>query len=247
MTDYNNLQKALINVMEERVRDAKTMSQTDSHVFSREFEKKMDLLIDNQKTGKYETIYQNKQEYKPTQVNLFGHMMRRSVVALLVAILIIAMTATAMAIVKPEIFFKIKNKLINWEVTYMQDNDDSESDEFVPIKPITPQGYSISDERLSYADDIIVDYEVIYEDREKHRIIYSQVAVDENVSNKLNIDAEGEDIHRENVNGNEIIVSRHGENETSVIIENDNYVFELYGECPYDHVDKMMKCIIDNQ
>lgn len=217
--------------MKDDILELEKDSKKNPHVFSYEFENRMRRLI-----GEYAKEGCNKEtysgyEFKSARVKVFGRMIRRSVVVVIAAVLILATTIATIAITKPDIIFLIKEKLTHWDILPVKQNEDYTENDIIPIKPEEPDGYAEVGETITPAS-----YIVRYKDKYNHEILYTQKTTQ---GLAATIDNEGDEIYETSINDCNAIVSRHSDEETTIVIENDDYVFIIYGECPFEHIYKL--------
>lgn len=213
----------------------RTEAEGKPHIFSREFEKKMNhLLHDYYNTEKLSPIC-GKELYKPVRVKVFGHALRKSVVAILAAILIIGSAVAAVAIVRPDIFFAIKEKLTHWDITPHQNEPSETSRDFTPRKPNLPAGYRIIDESLDECG-----YYLVLENEIGNRLNYSQQLAE---GFSINVDSEERKFENEVINGRDVVIAKDKDGTTTIIAEDGVYVFVITGYDSYSAAYEIAKNI----
>ena len=150
---------------------------------------------------------------------------RRVLIAAAIIVMILAMAATAIGVVRPQIFYDIKEKLTHWDIQFTQNSDEAVSPGFEYIRPPIPEGYRITEEVKSFED-----YDITMEDDAGHVIYYLQMGID---GTSLDLFNEKEDIRQTEINGRNAIVSHNGDMH-SILIEDGKYAYLVEGECEYD-------------
>ncbi|MBR0341702.1 MAG: DUF4367 domain-containing protein [Oscillospiraceae bacterium] len=237
MQECNNLYEALILVIDDDIRNAsKSLSEISEHQFSPEFEREMARLIKeiDEKEKTDETVQIEDSAHEHRTVLIFGKALRRSIAVMIAAVLILAMAATSIAVIKPNVYYVIKEKITHWLIDPAYEGDVDIN--FVPYKFILPDEYAVIDEQIEENS-----YEVRATDKNGHVISISQYAHDTGVS--FQIDSEGENIVKDKINGSDIVISIH-EPDITVLVENDQYVFLLAGNCDYEVIDNIVKDIV---
>ena len=157
---------------------------------------------------------------------------RTLLVAALIALLLFG-TITAYALTHPEIIYNIKKTAVEWTFHFKQIDPDGATEEFVPVKPETPEGFKITSEETD-----IGFHEVYYENKRGTIIIFTQTEVDD-----LGFNMDGEaDI--EEIKINEYSGFYYKKYSTWVIVwDNGYYLFDISGDCDYDILLKMAESI----
>ncbi len=158
---------------------------------------------------------------------------RALLVAALIALMVIG-AVTAYALTHPEIIYNIKKSFTEWTFHFQQTAPDSITEEFVPVKPETPEGFEI------VLEEIVLNaiYEIQYEDSSGHSIIFDQSEVE---SLGLNVDGEAE-IKEIEIKGHRGFTYQKY-SEWYILWDNGYYLFELSGDCDYDILLKMAESI----
>lgn len=227
MQEYNTLQEALIMVLDEDIRQAEAEAAGQpEHQFSPAFEYRMRKLIgetDGCSASSAKAVESGIYRSGAT-VRLFGRTMRRAAVIAAAAILILALTACAVMIVKPEIYYAIWDKVTHWEVTPTQEDGSDETGEMgiVPYHPELPEDYRLVEENL---DEI--SYEATYRNSDGDMIFISQYHTAAGLT--IDVDSEGSRIQETQVNGYDAVISE-DDNEITIIIENGQYTFTVTGD-----------------
>ena len=168
-------------------------------------------------------------------------MSRRRRIGILVAVLImvLAMTAVAIAIIKPHIYYVIKESIISWDFNFEQEKSEpgrkNNDFHFTYIKPKTPDGYSIVKEEKES-----VGYSVEYKDDDGHSIYYTQQLPD---ALTVSIDSEKHKITKKEIGGNEVIIGVSDEDVLS-ICNDGNYVYDIDGTCDVDTITEMIESLL---
>lgn len=233
MTGHDMLREALQKSFEKEISEYRVKSEKDrKQFFSDEFEKGMNMLISDYKTN---CLCEEPGKYLPSNmveinryrtVKIFGHRMRRAIVIAIAALLILAMTATAIAIMKPAIFYEIIERLNFWEINPVQEEVSNDMVKLIPVMPDVPEKYKVVNEDIDE-----VGYTLEFEDDDGHTISYYQFLPD---GAKVYLD-KGKEAHREVINGREAIVTDYGDY-YSIIIDNGISVMEISGTCTYDEL-----------
>lgn len=191
------------------------------HSFSNGFEMKMNQLLREQKHVETSTPPLEAELYKPVRVKIFRHALRKSVVAILAAILIIGSAVATVAIVRPDLFFAIKEKITHWVITPHNNEHSELSHDFTPKKPAPPTGYRIVDERLDESG-----YYLVFENEHGNRLNYSQQFAE---GFSINVDSEEREIENEVINGKDIVIAEDKDDMITIVTEDGNYVFVITG------------------
>ena len=154
---------------------------------------------------------------------------RRVLIAAAIIVMILAMTATAIGVVRPQIFYDIKERLTHWDIQFTQSSDEAVSSGFEYISPTIPEGYRITDEVQGLGS-----YYVEYSNKSGSRIIYLQMAP-ENATTSISGE---EGMEKTQINGRSAIVFNM-DNYHMIVIENGEYVFELEGDCEFSELYEM--------
>lgn len=157
---------------------------------------------------------------------------RRVLIAAAIIVMILAMAATAIGVVRPQIFYDIKEKLTHWDIQFTQNSDEAVSPGFEYILPPIPEGYRITEEVKSFED-----YDITMEDDAGHVIYYLQMEPD---SSSLDLFNEKEGIQQTEISGRNAIISHNGDMH-SILIEDGKYAYLLEGECDYDTLLDIVK------
>ena len=146
---------------------------------------------------------------------------RRTIVLIAAVVILLAATSTALALIKPEIFYHIKEKITNWRITF-QTSEEADAPVFAYIEPEVPEGYEIVDEAKGNSY-----YYITYRNDQGDTIGYSQMIPEDAT---ISIDSEQAKPHEETHGGHGYIVYERTEAST-VIFDNGDYVFALDGNC----------------
>jgi len=205
----NNLRNALLQVIDERIGiyDEKFAFEPE-HIFSKRYEKRKNNII---------RVADRTRKYLPVKFSL--HRAGSFIAAI---ILVLAMTTTVLAIVKPEIFYLIKNKIIEWEIRFEQENADTEKP-LEYIRPTLPKEYELVDEVVWGGGQ-----ELTYEDKASDKWIDFSQGEPKGVT--IGVDAEHGKFEKEIYNGNEIL-AWHLDDASMLIFNDGNYVYTVSGNC----------------
>ncbi len=206
----NGFEKAFIQVIDERIqRYEENLALEPRHVFSKAYNKRKNRLIRSA----------NKSDRKFG----VGFNFHRAGVVLAAIILALAMTTTVIAIVKPQIFYKIKSRLVEWDIRFEQKTNGSDIQPFEYRKPKLPKEYKLVEE-----DKIPGSQELSYKDESTNTWIdFSQ---DDPNGVSFGIDAEHGKFYKKKYNGCEILVWDLGE-VTSFIFNDGYYIYMISGNC----------------
>ena len=149
-----------------------------------------------------------------------------------IVVIVLAMAATVIGIVRPQILYDIKERLTHWDIQFMQESEEAITPGFEYIRPEIPKGYRITEEIKTFED-----YDITMEDDAGHVINYLQMGID---GTSLDLFNEKEDIRQTEINGRNAIVSHNGEMHT-ILIEDGKYAYLLEGECDYDTLMEIVK------
>lgn len=221
----NRLKQALIATLDYEIEKyEQQMKQDSAHHFSRRYEKNKNSILHWSKQNKAQRI----------DFLSYKRMHMHKAAALIAAIvMILAAASTVVAVVKPEIFYKIKEGFVDWTINF-EKNDFPES-EFEYINPPVPEGYCIVDE---VKEDGF--YSLIYRNNREKEIGYEQVTAD---GTTISIDSEKAHPYRDTIGNTEVIVSEHGDI-AQIIFNNGHYVFHLDGNCGKDVIYKIAEKMI---
>ena len=208
----NKMKQALILALEEEIAKAEEeMKNAPAHTFSKRHEKKIEKIIRDSETIREEDHAGRKyHRVKP----------KRIAAIIVAAILFVAAASVAVAVVKPQIYYIIKEKLISWDITFSNSQEEP-SVTFEYIKPEVPEGYEVVEETKSE-----LSYSVTYSDG-SNEIGYEQTVYD---GLTVSLDNERHNNHEETLEGRTIIVSE-GDTSTTIVFENGEYVFSVDGTC----------------
>ena len=159
---------------------------------------------------------------------------RRAVAIAAVIVLMLATASTVVAVVKPEIFYSIKEKIISWDITF-EKNDAEKSAGFEYIKPPVPDGYQLVEEEKG--DGF---YWLTYENEEGLTIDYEQYPPE---GTNISIDSEQATPEKEMIGYQEIILWEK-DKAAQIVFTDDNYVYCIGGNCGMDVIhDVVVKMI----
>lgn len=151
---------------------------------------------------------------------------RRIAAAALIALIAVLSSTIAFAVIYPQYYMVIKERVREWTVNFNSDDDTSEATSFVVRYPDTPEGFSLSYETKE--DGI---YTAIYNSEAGKEIIYGQQELSEAAVTGL--DAENDYMKVEKINGIKTVVIKDGDCYTLFWVK-DNCSFTLIGNCDLD-------------
>ena len=200
------LGRAVFEAYTEMIDDMQNeMTGRPVHAFSDMFERKMQKVLNR---------------VKCTYVVVANKRVRLALLAGIIAIVMMLSTLTVIAIVKPELIKRVTAQIDSWRYEFIQKHPDSVPEQFEPIKPEVPEGFTIISEEKE-----INMYSVIYE-RGDQFIQYDQSFADglglyeTNTGEKTIVTVNNVDMDIYYENGN-----------YSLIWDNGIYVFDLYSNC----------------
>jgi len=208
-----------------------SMAQTPGHTFSKRFEKRKRQIIrlaDQRLTGSVHELQRRA-------------VRRVRIRTLLVAALILLLAvSTVVAIVKPEIYYIIKEKITNWEISFGMSPEEETTDtvDFEVVRPVIPEGFSVVEEDEG-AD---VYFLTIQNNKNKDiDISYSQMLPE---GTNVQLDSERNTNAIEIIAGTEAIVARE-DGATNILFNNGKYVFLIGGNCDESILREMAEEILD--
>lgn len=214
------LTAALTRAMELEYADLPDPGHLDyEYTFSSEFEKRMAKIIP-MAGHRY--------------VSVGRHRLRRAVVIALIAVMILAMTAGAIAVQRALVHWNETNNedYGTLDVTFDIEDPNQTLDEFHFIKPETPEGYTI-DSEMKYGS---MEYEIQYTGEDGTVIYYAQSgAVD---SMGLSIDNEDADFQETIINGYKGYAYNKKGN-VGLYWSDGTSFFQLLGTCEMSVLEKM--------
>ena len=228
MTD-SNLKKAFEIAYDREMSQLEKEMNLDSNMkvpFSSEFEYRIQIMM--QKRGKGSSSTQKK-------IGRLNY--RRMLFVAAIVVIVLAMAATVIGIVRPQIFYDIKEKLTHWDIQFMQKSEEAITPGFEYIRPEIPKGYRITEEVKTFED-----YDITMEDDAGHVIYYLQMEAN---STSLDLFNETEEIRQTEIGGRNAVIS-HNEDMHTILIEDGKYVYLLEGECDYDTLMELAKKIIQS-
>lgn len=226
-----------MQIMNEEIALLRAEADETPHSFSNGFEMKMNQLLREQKHAETSTPPLEAELYKPVRVKILGHALRKSVVAILAAILIIGSALATVAIVRPDVFFAIKEKLTQWVITPHNNEHGELSRNFTPKKPNPPTGYRIIEERLDESG-----YYLVFENERGNRLNYSQQFAE---GFSINVDSEEREIENEVINGKDIVIAEDKDGMLTIVTEDGTYVFIITGYDSSSAVYEMVRNITE--
>lgn len=154
-------------------------------------------------------------------------------VAALIAIFAIMSSTIAFAIVYPEYYMVIKEKVKEWTINFTTDDESISSGDFVIRRAETPNGFMLSSEVV---DDGI--YTAIYNSEEDKELVYVQQEI--SLSTVTGLDSENDYKKVEKINGTKTIVMKKDDCYTLFWVEN-NCSYTLIGNCDLKILKQYMK------
>lgn len=225
----DNFKKALADILDEEIAEYSKAEIESAHIFSHHYKARKKQIISEQ--GEYHFVAHHRHGYSPRG--------RRIAILVAVLIMVMAMTAVAVAVIKPHIYYVIKETLTSYDITFDRvaedDPDARRGANFCYMKPKTPNGYHVT-EQQKYNDYYSIDYA----DNNGHMIFYSQYLPEDT---KTFFDSERHKIHVELIEGNEVIIGV-SEKDVLSICNNGNYVFDIGGNCDEMIVKEMMRSVL---
>lgn len=221
----NNLQKALLDVQEERTNEYdKMLSQHPEHSFSWRYNVRRKKII--KASTRKNAIMDNIHTHIPT----YRFSFRTVLVAVLIMILA---TASVIAIVKPKIYYDIKEMIDRWRITFSVEGE-SEENSFEPIKPVIPEGFEIvSEENGDFT------YSLKLRNQEGKEIIYDQSTPD---GMSIILDSENHTTRKGYYKNHEIVISKSDEVVT-ILCEDSKYIYLIAGDVDESIMIRMMESL----
>lgn len=159
---------------------------------------------------------------------------RRAVAIAAVIVLMLATASTVVAIVKPEIFYNIKEMITDWSITF--DENEAEKTDFEYVTPPIPDGYEIVAEEKGTAS-----YFVTLRNKEGQELDYEQY---EPEGTMISIDNEQAEPEKEMI-GDQEIITWERDDMAQIVFTDDRYVYYVGGTCgmetAHDLVVKMLE------
>lgn len=225
--EYNELlESALKKAMEYEYSDVPEPEQLDSeHCFSEEFTKQMKDIC-----GIAERQY----------VSIGRRKVKRAVVVGLVAVMILSMTAGAIAIERIWVKWNMSQNddVGTIDVTFEIDDPNNQSREFQYVKPETVDGFVIVSE-VKHSENL---YEIQYENEGDGTSIY--------YLQSGSIETTGIGIDKENADFQEILINgftgySYSKNGSNALIWSDGVsIYQLMGTCNMDILEKIAESIL---
>ena len=147
---------------------------------------------------------------------------RRVLLAVAILALTFAMAATVIGIVRPQIFYEIKERIDGWDIRFSRTSDETVSSGFRYIKPGAPEGFVISEEIKGGSN-----YFIEYTNDKGESIQYEQMRPDAATASIYNED--GKISHR-TINGRKAIITE-WKDSNMIVIQDGEYVYDLEGNC----------------
>ena len=168
-------------------------------------------------------------------VTMMHRRLRLAVVAAALVVLMVTATVTAIAIVKPQIFYNLIARSEIYEYRFKQKGTGKNILEFEFKKPIPPEGYEIVEEEK---DEDMFSYRILYENENGDYIDYDQESP---VNLSINVPYNGK---RKTVKVNGYTGELFRQEETRYLLFEDGYyVYTLSGNCTEAELIEMAKTI----
>ena len=222
-------------ISEEILKDALTMA----------YDQEIDVI---EKQASLENLHSFSKSYRARMQNIARMAKRKYVtimhkrrrLALVVAAVIIMMLAaavTTLAIVRPQIFYKITKDVGAWNYKFLQEDPNEAVKGFEYKKPVTPDGYTIEEENK---DADIYSYDIYYTNNAGKYITYNQEGLEKEYD--VNITDTMKKVKEITINNEEAIVFE--EEDVHLILWNDGYyVYSLAGNCEEKELIEMAESI----
>ena len=196
------------------------LTRMEEHVFSYSFEQRMKKIFPAAE--------------KP-YVIIRRHAIRRAV--LIVALMILA-ASVVIAITAPKIYYMIQKSPVSWDVHFFQeDPQELIPEEMDIIVPDYPEGFSVTNTE-QFPGAFIIDLK----NESGAEITYNQI----DANSGITLDAEGELIQEEVINGINCVVT-FDKGRYTLVFDNGYYVFLIEGDCSLSILKQMMEEIINQQ
>jgi hypothetical protein len=224
--ENNNLKLALIMGVEEEISEYYDASYGLEHRFSKRYERQKKRIIQHADEMANDRGVVRRAHARPT--------FRRAVAIAAVIVLMLASASTVLAIVKPEIFYNIKEKIIDWTITF--DSTNTEDTAFEYIVPPVPDGYEIVAEDKGPAS-----YLLTFRNKDGQEIGYEQYTPE---GTAIGLDNEQAHPRKEMIGDQEIVIWEKDQY-VAIIFTDDRYVYDIDGNCGletvHDVVEKMLE------
>jgi len=208
----NKLEQALtLNLDQEILENEQQMANEPAHRFSARYKMKKKRIL--QWADKSFDSYNRVSDYRRFRL-------RRVAVLAAAVVITLAAASTVIAIVKPEIFFIVKEKVTNWTITF--DDDNSQETAFTYIKPPVPEDFQLVDETKG-ADY----YYLTYQSEMGQKISYDQ---NDPHSVSISIDSEQSTPEKENIGETEVIIWERDDS-VQIIYTDERYTYAISGNC----------------
>ena len=158
---------------------------------------------------------------------------RHFAVAILIAILVMVSSVMTFAIVHPEYYMIIKEKVKEWSITFETESEDEVMEKFEIRKGDTPDGFSISSETEDEQT-----YMVDYISSEGRQILYAQQLLSD--ATVVGLDSENDSKKVEVVNGIQTVVMKKKDCYTLFWVK-DNCSYTLVGNCSLEILEQYQK------
>lgn len=227
MEDSKLTQALILNLDQEINEYERNQKSEPAHLFSSHYQRKKKQILRLAEKG----ILGNAPALQSRRFRF-----RRTAVLIAAIVAVLAAATAAAAIVKPEVFYIIKEKITNWTITF--DNSSTEKPAFAYIKPPVPEGYQIIDE--TKGPDF---YYLTFRNESGQEISYDQNDPD---SVSISIDSEQTTPKKESIEGVEVIISEH-DGIAQIMYTDNRYVYVIDGNCEKDVLYNIVKEMIKQE
>lgn len=209
--EQNNLKLALIMGVEEEISEYydSAFSYQD-YRFSKRYERQKKRIIKHA-----EKMAEDRKESRRTYAR---PVLRRAVAIAAVIVLMLATASAVVAVVKPEIFFIIKEKFVDWTITF--DCTKTEETAFEYIMPPVPDGFEVV-----YEDKNPGFYMLVFRNKDGLEISYEQYPPE---GTAIGMDNEQAHPRKEMIGDHEIVVWEKDQY-VSIVFTDDRYVYSIDG------------------
>lgn len=160
---------------------------------------------------------------------------RRFVIAAFIAVFVMLSSLITVAVVNPEYYMVVKERIKELTITFIKGNDYSDNDVFSVRKGETPEGFALSSENLE--DDI---YTAIYTYNDVKELIYVQQKLSDTTVSGL--DSENDYKKAEVINGSKTIVMKKADCYTLFWVKG-NCSYTVVGNCSMKLLKKYIESI----
>jgi len=235
MNDFDNTLKEALKLAYDKKWDdfEKEIADEPDHVFPKGYDER--VLDECYKVLNTENCDRIKVDTSALEFHSKPRIRRAFLVAALIVVMLIG-SVTAYALTHPEIIYNIKKTLTEWTFHFQQTDPETAAEDFVPMKPGTPEGFEITYEEVVPS----LSYDVQYENTDGCVIIYSQYEIE---SLELKISGEGDEYTEIDINGHNG-QAYHQMNDWTIVWDNGYYVFKITGNCELGALVKMAESVV---